>query len=143
MAISSFEDLLQAAAEQPEPQRMLFVFVAKGPPEDRSANNAASFRAGSGGTLTPIVCVDKAATEVASFAALAEESKATGAHWDIVLAACLAGRNGRAPTASEVDKGLEAMVDAVKTGSELWRFLAFDHRGEPLQLSLGSHPRPQ
>jgi hypothetical protein len=141
MTISNFEDLLQTAAAQPEPQRMLFVFVAKGPPDDWSTDNAASFRAGSGGTLTPVVCVDKAVTEVAGFAALAEESKATGEHWDIVLVACLAGRNGAAPTASEVDQGLEAMIDAVKTGSELWRFLAFDHHGEPLQLSLHPHRR--
>lgn len=135
MAISNFEDLLQAAAQQPEPQRMLFVFVAKGPPDEWSAGNAASFRAGSGGTLTPVMCVDKAVAEVTSFAGLAEESKATGEHWDIVLVACLAGRNGAAPTASDVDQGLEAMIDAVKTGRELWRFLAFDDRGEPLQLS--------
>jgi hypothetical protein len=141
MTISNFEDLLQAAAQQPEPQRMLFVFVAKGPPDDWSADKAASFRAGSGGTLTPVVCVDKAVAEIASFAALAEESKATGEHWDIVLVACLAGRNGLAPTASEVDQGLEAMIDAVKTGSELWRFLAFDRHGEPLQLSHDPHRR--
>lgn len=122
---------------------MLFVFVEKGPPDDWSGDDAASFRAGSGGTLTPVVCVDKAIAEITSFADLAEESKATGEHWDIVLVACLAGRKGVAPTAAEVDQGLEAMIDAVKTGSELWRFLAFDHRGEPLQLSLDPGHRPR
>ncbi|MEO9231469.1 MAG: hypothetical protein ABI216_21320 [Devosia sp.] len=135
MDISSFENLLKVAAQQPEPQRMLFVFVQKGPPDDRSADNAASFRAGSGGTLTPVVCVDKAVTDIGSFAGLAKESEATGQRWDIVLVACLAGRNGVAPSASEVDRGLETMVDAVKTGDKLWRFLAFDHRGDPMQIN--------
>lgn len=136
MAISNFEDLLHVAAQQPEPQRMLFVFVETGPPEDRPADNAASFRAGSGGTLTPVVCVDKEVAEVESFAALARESEATGQRWDIVLVACMAGRHGAAPSAPEVDRGLDMMVDAVKTGRELWRFLAFDRHGDPLQITI-------
>jgi hypothetical protein len=135
MAISNFEELLQEAAQQPEPQRMLFVFVEKGPSDGWSADNAASFLAGSGGTLTPVVCVDKAVADIFSFAGLAKESEATGEHWDIVLVACLAGRNGVAPSASEVDQGLETMVDAVKTGDKLWRFLAYDRRGLPLQIN--------
>lgn len=135
MVISSFEDLLNEAAQQPEPQRMLFVFVEKGPPDDTSSDNAASFRAGSGGTLTPVVCVDKAVADIGSFACLAKESEATGEHWDIVFAACLAGRNGVVPSTSEVAQGLETMVDAVKTGNNLWRFLAFDHHGDPLQIT--------
>lgn len=114
---------------------MLFVFVEKGPPDDRSADKAASFRTGSGGTLTPVVCVDKAACDIDSFAGLAKESEATGQRWDIVLVACLAGKNGVAPSAAEIDQGLEAMIDAVKTGIKLWRYLAFDHRGDPLQIT--------
>lgn len=135
MTISTFEDLLQVATQQTAPQRLLFVFVKKGPPEDRSAVNAASFRSGTGGTLTPVVCVDKAVADIRSFAGLAKESEATGQHWDIVLVACLAGSKGAAPSASEVDQGLETMVEAVRTGSELWRFLAFDQRGDPLQVT--------
>lgn len=135
MAISNFEDLLKVALQEREPQRMLFVFVEKGPPDDWSDDKSAHFRTGSGGTLTPVICVDKAAAEVGSFAGLAKESEATGQHWDIVLVACLAGSNGAAPSASEVDQGLETMVDAVKTGSKLGRFLAFDRRGDPLQIT--------
>lgn len=135
MSISSFEDLLKAAAQQPEPQRMLFVFVAKGPPDDRSAEHAASFRAGTGGTLTPIMCVDKAMTEIDSFAGLAKESEAMGQHWDIVLATYLPGSQGAAPSATKIDQELDIMIDAVKTGNELWRYAAFDHSGDPLQIT--------
>jgi len=134
MFISNFEDLLLGAAQQPDPQRMLFVFAEKGPPEDSSAGHVENFLAESGGTLSPVVCVDKAVTDVSSFAALVQESEATGQHWDIVLVACLAGKKGVAPSASEIDQGLNMMVDAIKTGNKLWRFLAFDRRGDPLKI---------
>ena len=101
MSISSFEDLLLGAAQQPDPQRMLFVFAEKGLPEDSPAGQVEKFRAESGGTLSPVVCVDKAVTDVNSFAALVQESETTGQHWDIVLVACLAGKKGSAPSASE------------------------------------------
>ncbi len=135
MSISNFEDLLQAASQQPDPQRMLFVFVEKGLPENPPVGKVESFQAGSGGTLTPVVCVDKAVAEVSSFADLVKESEATGQHWDIVLVACMAGKNGVAPSASEVDQGLDMMVNAVKNGSRLSRFLAFDRAGDPLQFA--------
>jgi hypothetical protein len=135
VSISTFEDLLQGAAQQSAPQRMLFVFVEKGPPEGWPAGKADDFPADSGGTLTPVVCVDKAVADVNNFADLVEESKATGQHWDIVLVACMAGKKGAAPSASEVDEGLNMMVDAVKTGNKLWRFLAFDRRGDPLRIT--------
>ncbi len=51
-------------------------------------------RLGRGGTLTPLMCVDKAPEEVASFAALVEESATTGLPWDIVCVASLSGRAG-------------------------------------------------
>jgi len=38
MSINDFKDLLRAAAEQPQPQRHLFVFVAKGIAEDATAD---------------------------------------------------------------------------------------------------------
>ncbi|MEO8923737.1 MAG: ribonucleotide reductase subunit alpha, partial [Caldimonas sp.] len=37
MSISSFDDLLRAAREQPEPQRLLFVFAGAELPDDSSA----------------------------------------------------------------------------------------------------------
>ena len=45
MKISSFEDLLQAARQQPEPQRLLFVFAdAELPADDSTPNSAAASR---------------------------------------------------------------------------------------------------
>lgn len=135
MTISSFDDLLQTAAQQSEPQRLLFLFAQKGMIEGRRAEAAAgSSSMVTGGTLTPIMCVDKGLDELTDFAALSQESEALEKPWDIVLVACMAGKQGAMPSAREVDKGLEMMVSAVQNGSRLTRFLAFDRTGEPLQF---------
>ncbi len=59
MTISSFDDLLQAARAQPEPQRLLFVFAGVELPDDPTANQRQRFEAGQGGALVPLMCVDK------------------------------------------------------------------------------------
>ena len=65
MEITSFDDLLQAARQQPEPQRLLFVFAgAELPDECRPRFSARSSRQGEGGELAPLMCVDKAPAEL-------------------------------------------------------------------------------
>ncbi|MEO6354934.1 MAG: ribonucleotide reductase subunit alpha [Oxalobacteraceae bacterium] len=135
MSISTFEDLLQAAAQQSDPQRFLFVFAKKELPEDHVEAEAQNFQAGLGGALTPVVCVDKTLDALSNFADLVKESEQTGQHWDVVLIACLAGKNGIMPSASEADQGLKMMVSAVQTGAKLSRFIAFDRTGEALQFA--------
>jgi hypothetical protein len=135
MSLSNFEDLLQAATQQPDPQRLLFVFAKKELPDDHVPTEAENFQAGLGGALTPVVCVDKTLEALSDFAALVKESEQTGQHWDVVLVACMAGKNGVMPSASEADQGLKMMVSAIQTGAKLSRFLAFDRAGELLQFS--------
>ena len=135
MSISNFEDLLQAAAQQAEPQRLLFVFAKKELPDDHVETEAQNFQAGLGGALTPVVCVDKTLDALSDFAALVQESEQTGQHWDVVLVACMAGKNGIMPSASDADQGLKMMVSAVQTGAKLSRVMAFDRTGEPLQFA--------
>jgi hypothetical protein len=134
MTISSFDDLLRTAAAQAEPQRLLFLFAQKGQIESRSGAAIDRSVTTSGGTLTPVMCVDKGLDELTSFDGLSQESEALGKPWDIVLVACVAGKQGVMPSAREVDQGLEMMVSAVQNGSQLTRFLAFDRAGEPLQF---------
>ena len=135
MSISTFEDLLHEAAQQSDPQRLLFVFAQKELPDDHVAAEVENFQAGLGGALTPVVCVDKTLDALSDFAALVKESEQTGQHWDVVLVACMAGKNGVMPSASEADQGLKMMVSAIQTGAKLSRFMAFDRAGEPLQFS--------
>ena len=69
--ITNFDDLLQAARTQSQPQRLLFVFAGAELPADASAEQRAQFEAGEGGELAPLMCVDKAADELTGFDALA------------------------------------------------------------------------
>ena len=134
MTISGFDELLQAARSQDEPQRLLFVFAAAEMPEDATPAQRAAFDAGEGGTLTPMMCVDKSAAELASFAELAAEALAFAQPWDIVFVAALSGRAGRAPTNADAEAPLQRMVEAIKTG-RLGGFIPFDGQGQPVRFT--------
>ena len=131
MTISSFDDLLQAARAQPQPQRLLFVFAGAELPDDSTAEQAASFAAGEGGALVPLMVVDKDATELPDFAALARESRQFKQNWCIVFAAALPGSNRRAPSSSDAEQPLQRMVEAIRQGSHA-AFIPFDRQGQTL-----------
>lgn len=131
MNISSFEDLLRAAQKQPEPQRLLFVFANAVLPDDSTPEQRASFDAGQGGALTPLMSVDKTPEELGTFAALVEESRQFGHDWSIVFVASLSGRDGRAPTRKEADQSLQRMIESINTGS-FGSFIPFDRQGQPM-----------
>ena len=133
MSISSFDDLLRAAREQPEPQRLLFVFAGAELPDDCTPEQRAHFAAGAGGTLAPLMCVDKSADELDTFASLVAESRTAGPEWAIVFVAGLSGRTGHAPTSKDAEAPLQRMVDAIKAGS-LGSFIPFDRTGRPVQF---------
>ena len=131
LSISSFEDLLHAARQQPEPQRLLFVFMGAELPEDSTPEQRQRFAAGAGGALVPLMCVDKSPDELTTFAALAEESRLSGPDWTMVFVAGLAGQGGRALTHDDAEAPLQGMVDAIKAGSH-GSFIPFDRNGQPL-----------
>lgn len=130
MEISSFDDLVRAAREQSEPQRLLFVFAGADLPDDSTPEQRARFEAGQGGALTPMMSVDKAPEELGTFAALVEESRRFGHEWAIVFVASLSGRDGRAPTSEESDQSLQRMIGSIKAGS-FGSFIPFDRQGRP------------
>ncbi len=133
MNIASFDDLLVAAREQPEPQRLLFVFTAAELPGDATPEQRARFQAGRGGTLTPLMCVDKAPAEVPSFGVLLEESRRAGPPWDIVFVAALSGTADRSPTSADAEAALQRMVESVKAG-RVGGFIPFDVHGQPVRF---------
>ena len=132
-AQTPFDQLLQAAVEQPEPQRLLFVFANAELPDDATADQRERFERGQGGTLTPAMCVDKAPGELSGFAALIAESRRAGPPWQVVFAAGLSGSNGKAPTEGQVDKAMEALVERVRTG-QLNGLMALNEAGEALEF---------
>ncbi len=133
MMIASFDDLLLAATQQPEPQRLLFVFATAGVDDDATPEQIARFKAGQGGTLTPLMCVDKLPGELASFDNLVEESRAFDQAWDMVFVAALPGSGGASPTSEQAEAPLQRMVDAVKSGT-IGGFIPFDAQGRPVRF---------
>lgn len=129
MDIAEFADLLAAARAQPEPQRLLLVFVAAELPEDATDQERQRHAENRGGSLKPVLCVDKLADELVDFAGLLAESRRTGVAWDLVFAAGLAGRAGIAPSSDEAEQPLKMMVGAIEAGS-IGNFLAFDRTGQ-------------
>jgi hypothetical protein len=134
MNIESFDDLLQAARQQSEPQQLLFVFAGAELPAGASTAQRAQYEAGMGGELAPLMCVDKDAAALAGFDALCAEAAQAGPPWAIVFTAALSGRNGRPPQAGDIDAALQHMVEAIKAG-RLDGLLPFNRAGEPVHLA--------
>jgi hypothetical protein len=133
MNISSYEDLLKAAKQQPEPQRLLFVPQPE-LPEGYTKVQIDRFHAGQGGVLTPKMCTDKTLDELGDFADLVAESRQTGQDWKIVFVACLGGRGGVMPSTEDAQEPLKKMVEAINNGA-VSNYLAYDRDGNQIQFS--------
>jgi hypothetical protein len=131
---SHFQQLLRAAADQPQPQRLLFVFAGAELPDHPTDEQRERFLAGRGGALAPLMCVDKAPADLDTFDTLVAESRHAGPPWQVVFAAGLSGFDGRPPTQSQIDPALEKMVNAVRLGA-VGAFAAYDASGEPIQIA--------
>jgi len=126
MTISTFDELLAAARQQREPQRLLLVFASSELPEGSTPEQAARFEAGQGGALAPLMCVDKTPQELASFTALAEEARQFGQPWALVFVAGMVdGQDPEAP--------LQRMVEDIKRGA-IGNYIPFNLRGEAVRL---------
>ncbi|MHB1214332.1 MAG: ribonucleotide reductase subunit alpha [Thiobacillus sp.] len=134
MNITSYADLLNAARQQPEPQRLLFVFTQPELPEGYTDAQTHDFQAGTGGVLTPQMCTDKALDELGDFSDLVAESRQMGPDWKIVFVACLGGRGGVMPSSEEAQEHLKTMVNSIQNGA-ISTYLAYDCDGELVRVS--------
>ena len=128
MEITNFNDLLAAARQQEQPQRLLFVFTAAELDPDSTAEQRRDFEAGHGGALVPVMTADKSPDELVDFATMEQESRQFGKPWAVVFVAALSGRAGLAPSDDDVGQVLTRMTDAIKSG-ELAGFIPFDREG--------------
>jgi len=135
ISITDYQSLLAVGRQQSEPQRFLFVFLQASLPDEHNTKDEQSFHSGQGGELNAIMCVDKDLQELTNFADLVTESKQMEQDWNLVLIACLSGKNGAQPTAAEAEPILKMMVQTVQNGGDLSKYLAFDRQGELLQFS--------
>lgn len=131
--IASYADLMQAVQDQPEPQRLLFVFCRAELPDDATAAEKAAYERGEGGALTPVVCVDKAPAEVGDFQALVAESREIGQAWDVAFVAAMSGRGGIAPSTDEAQQPLTMMVESIRLG-QVGGYLPLDRNGQAVSL---------
>jgi hypothetical protein len=129
-----FQQLLRGAAQQAEPQLLLFVFTTAELPENAGVSQRAQFAAGHGGALTPLICVDKAPAELHSFEALRAESAQAGPPWQVVFIAALSGQGGQPPAAPRVEQALKTMVERINAG-QVRGLMALDHEGRALSFS--------
>jgi hypothetical protein len=134
MKISNFDDLLRAAHQQAQPQRLLMVFANADLPDDCTPAQRQAYDAGEGGALVPAMCVDKAPAEVASFATLKHEAGCFQKPWQVVFVAALAGQNNTKPASQDIEAALDRMVESVKTGA-IDMMLAFDQQGTAISLN--------
>ncbi len=136
MTLKYFSDLLAMARQQPEPQRLLLVFASAELPVDADAAQRDAHARGEGGTLAPVLCVDKRPEDISNFEALAAESAETGLAWDLLFVAAMSGRAGVPPNEDEVVQPLKMMVQAVKDG-RIGQFAAIDRNGALIELTRG------
>ncbi len=133
MNIDSFEDLLSAARQQAQPQRLLFVFASAELPDDATPAQRAAFAQGAGGALAPLMCADKTPDELTSFKALVHESAQFGQPWAIVFVAGLSGQAGATPSSAQAEAPLQRMVEAIKAG-QVAAYMPFNREGRPVNL---------
>ncbi|MYM72346.1 hypothetical protein GTP55_11160 [Duganella sp. FT109W] len=126
MNIATFEELLIAAALQPQQQRLLLTFAVAEPEPDAAGGAPART------TLVPVMCVDKQVAELDTFDNLAAEARRMGQEWDVLLVTTLSGTASQLPDNEQTDAALRKMIKAIRYG-QLERLLAFDRSGDLLQ----------
>lgn len=134
MDIKSYSELLTAARAQATPQRLLFAFASAQLPVDASTEQRQSYQQQQGGTLNPVMCVDKMIDDLTDFPQLVQESLQTGAHWDLVFVSSMAAHSTEAADdAATVEAALKKMLTAINQG-QVDGFLAFNREGDLLRL---------
>ena len=84
--------------------------------------------------MQPVMCVDKTLDELGTFSDLVEESESMEQEWQIVLVACLSGRNGVMPSSDDATQPFKVMLHSIESGGDLSNYMAFDKSGHPIQF---------
>jgi len=127
--MSLFNDLLSKTAEQAEPQRLMFLFA------NAEAKNAKKSKKHQQGTIAPVMCVDKLAEELSTFANLVKEADSIEKQWNFVFIASLSGENGQPPTTDQAEPYLNKMANDVESGNNVSRYIILDRNEQPIELA--------
>lgn len=126
--ISMFKDLLDLAHEQPDPQRLLFLFASA------KTTNKSRKQQDKKGTITPTMVVDKLPAELSDFKLLCTEADSLSKDWDFVFIASLSGDKGQAPSSEDAEPYLNRMTNDVTSGNNIHRYVVFDRQEQPIEL---------
>lgn len=126
--ISNFLELIKAAEDQKEPQRLLFLF-AKADKSKKKKNKSHQK-----GTLTPVMCVDKLPAEITDFDSFVAEADSISKEWDFMLTAGLNGIGGVAPTTEEAEPYLNQMTNQLASGGDISQFIIFDREESTIEV---------
>jgi hypothetical protein len=124
--ISMFSDLLSMANEQPDPQRLLFLFT------NVTATKKSRKQDDKKGTIEPTMVVDKLTEEMHAFADLVKEADGINKNWDFMFIASLSGDKQQAPTSEDAQPYLNKMTDDIMTGNNVMRYVVFDRQETPI-----------
>lgn len=134
MSISNFNDLLNAAKYQSDPQRLLFVFVSIEQPEQANDKENQVYQSGRGGHLIPLACVDKTPDELEhGFEQLSAEADNFILGWDMVFVGALGGSQPEAPSSELAQPYLDQMIEMIKIG-RVASLNLFDKQGQAVML---------
>ena len=124
--ITNFAELIETAKNQPEPQRLLFLFAKAH--EETMPNGEI------GGTISATMCVDKLPEELSSFETFVAEADSISKEWDFIFIAGLPGIDGEAPTSEEADKHLNQMTNNIMSGQGINQYMVFDRNDHPVEI---------
>ena len=127
--ISTFGELLKAADEQEQPQRLLLLFA-------KAESEKTKKKGEQQGTLSPVMCVDKLPEEIESFATLSVEADAISDEWDFMIVVGLSGQNGCAPTTEDAEPFLNQMANDLAGGQDLSKYVIFDRKENPVLIQV-------
>ena len=127
--ISMFSDLLSMANEQPDPQRLLFLFASV------KATNKSRKQDDKKGTIEPTMVVDKLPEEIDTFSDLVKEADGINKNWDFMFIASLNGDMQKAPTSEDAEPYLNKMTNDIMTGKNVMRYVVFDRQETPIELN--------
>lgn len=127
--LSNFKTLLEMANEQPDPQRLLFLFASATP------SNKSRKHDDKKGTIEPTMVVDKLPEEIAGFSNLISEADSINKNWDFVFIASLSGQQKKAPSSEDAVPYLDKMTDDVMSGNNIMSYVVFDRNENPIELN--------
>lgn len=135
--ISNFDDLLQIARSEGQPQSLLFVFLTAQIEADATAEQRAAFDQGEGGVLVPLMCVDKRPQDIASFEQFSAQADTMNSTWTLVLAGALSGIASAPPSDSKIDEIFQRWLAQIQNGQMeqvIAQTVAFSRTGQAVSL---------